>query len=167
MQTCDKAICRFVTLNGTAYSFKLLTDEHIFIAHSPVLTAETVIELQRCFNRAFEFRVLAQAEFEILLARAYETGTEAAMAAYNRMDVDLSRLVSELPPPEDLLESGDDAPIIRLLNAILTQAIKQKASDIHFETFEDQLVVRFRCDGVLREILQPATRIIATCDFTN
>lgn len=65
-----------------------------------------------------------------------------------------------MPTPEDLLESQDDAPVIRLLNAVLTQAIKQNASDIHFETFEDRLLVRFRMDGVLREILEPP-RVLA------
>ncbi|HEV8259382.1 MAG TPA: GspE/PulE family protein, partial [Burkholderiales bacterium] len=54
----------------------------------------------------------------------------------------------------DLLESDDHAPIIKLINAILTQAVKDNASDIHIEPFENRLVVRFRVDGVLREALQ-------------
>jgi type II secretory ATPase GspE/PulE/Tfp pilus assembly ATPase PilB-like protein len=54
---------------------------------------------------------------------------------------------------EDLLETEDDAPIIRLINALLTEAIKENASDIHIEPFENRLVVRFRVDGVLREVL--------------
>ena len=61
-----------------------------------------------------------------------------------------------LPEPEDLLESEDDAPIIRLINALLTEAIKINASDIHIEPYEHRLVVRFRVDGVLREVLEPA-----------
>ena len=52
------------------------------------------------------------------------------------------------------MESEDDAPIIRLINAVLTQAIKENASDIHIEPYENRLVVRFRVDGVLREVLQ-------------
>ena len=67
---------------------------------------------------------------------------------------------SPLPEPEDLLESEDDAPIIRLINAVLTQAVKENASDIHIEPFENRLVVRFRVDGVLREVLQPQ-RVLA------
>ena len=53
-----------------------------------------------------------------------------------------------------MLESDDEAPIIRLINALLTQAVKENASDIHIEPYENRLVIRFRVDGVLREVLQ-------------
>ncbi|OHC26525.1 MAG: type II secretion system protein GspE, partial [Pseudomonadales bacterium RIFCSPHIGHO2_02_FULL_60_43] len=62
---------------------------------------------------------------------------------------------------EDLLEQEDDAPIIRLINAILGEAIKENASDIHLETFEKRLVVRFRVDGILREVLEPKRELAA------
>ena len=67
---------------------------------------------------------------------------------------DLAHLAQDLPEQADLLESDDDAPIIRLINAVLTQAVKENASDIHVEPFENRLVIRFRVDGVLREVLQ-------------
>src|SRR3981081_2688141 len=67
---------------------------------------------------------------------------------------DLAHLAQELPEQADLLDSEDDAPIIRLINAVLTQAVKENASDIHVEPFENRLGVRFRVDGVLREVLQ-------------
>jgi general secretion pathway protein E len=67
---------------------------------------------------------------------------------------DLAHLAQELPEPSDLLESEDDAPVIRLINAVLTEAVKENASDIHIEPFENRLVMRFRVDGVLREVLQ-------------
>src|SRR5207302_7759130 len=67
---------------------------------------------------------------------------------------DLAQLAQELPDKADLLDSEDDAPIIRLINAVLTQAVKENASDIHIEPFENRLVIRFRVDGVLREVLQ-------------
>ncbi len=70
-----------------------------------------------------------------------------------REELDLDELASQLPKPQDLLESQDDAPVIKLVNAILTQAVKAKASDIHIETFEEQVLVRYRIDGVLREVL--------------
>jgi general secretion pathway protein E len=60
----------------------------------------------------------------------------------------------ELPEPSDLLDSDDDAPIIRFINAILTEAVKDNASDVHIEPYENRLNVRFRIDGVLQEILQ-------------
>jgi general secretion pathway protein E len=69
-------------------------------------------------------------------------------------DMDLSLLAGQLPISEDLLDNQDDAPIIRLLNALFTQAIKQKASDIHIETYENRVLVRNRIDGVLHEVLE-------------
>jgi general secretion pathway protein E len=70
-------------------------------------------------------------------------------------DADLSRMMQELPAVEDLLETADDAPIIRMLNALLTQAARDGASDIHIEPYERHSSVRFRVDGTLREVVQP------------
>ena len=69
--------------------------------------------------------------------------------------VDLSRLMQDIPAVEDLLEASNDAPIIRMLNALLTQAVKDGASDIHIEPYERSSAVRFRIDGTLREVVQP------------
>jgi general secretion pathway protein E len=68
--------------------------------------------------------------------------------------LDLDSIAQALPEPEDLVESEDDAPIIRLINALLTEAVKENGSDIHVEPFENRLVVRFRVDGVLRVVLE-------------
>ena len=93
--------------------------------------------------------------FDALLRTAYEGGNDAMQAAEGLEEAtDLAHLAQELPENADLLESDDDAPIIRLINAVLTQAVKENASDIHIETFENRLVIRFRVDGVLREVLQ-------------
>jgi general secretion pathway protein E len=70
-------------------------------------------------------------------------------------DADLSRMMQELPAVEDLLETSDDAPIIRMLNALLTQAARDGASDIHIEPYERHSSVRFRVDGTLREVVRP------------
>jgi general secretion pathway protein E len=77
------------------------------------------------------------------------------MAADIGSDVDLSRLAEEIPDAGDLMDAEDDAPIIRLINAILSEAVREKASDVHIETFEDKLSVRYRIDGVLSEVLSP------------
>jgi general secretion pathway protein E len=63
--------------------------------------------------------------------------------------------MQEIPEVEDLLESEDDAPIIRMINALLTQAAREQASDIHIEPFENASVVRFRVDGTLRDVVRP------------
>jgi general secretion pathway protein E len=60
-----------------------------------------------------------------------------------------------VPEAEDLMDQEDDAPIVRLINALLSEAIRVGASDIHIEAFEKKLSVRLRVDGQLREIVQP------------
>ncbi|MEL7539061.1 MAG: type II secretion system ATPase GspE [Pseudomonadota bacterium] len=94
--------------------------------------------------------------FDAMLQQAYESGTSQAMQMAEGLDDDtnLLQVAQELPEPSDLLESDDDAPIIRLINAVLTEAVKENASDIHIEPYENRLMVRFRVDGVLREVLQ-------------
>ncbi len=100
-------------------------------------------------------RVSAEA-FDAMLRQAYEGGNNNAMQMMEGLseDTDLFQVAQELPEPSDLLESDDDAPIIRLINAVLTEAVKENASDIHVEPYENRLVIRFRVDGVLREVLE-------------
>jgi general secretion pathway protein E len=76
-------------------------------------------------------------------------------------DLDLSRLMQDIPKIEDLLETEDDAPIIRMINALLTQASRDGASDIHIEPFEGYSTVRFRVDGTLRDVVRPRRELHA------
>lgn len=119
-------------------------------------------ELRRFLEMPIELIHVEEEKFTKLLVKNYETDSNTAMLMAEDMgeDMDLFNLMQELPKPEDLLETQDDAPIIRLLNALLSQAIKENASDVHIETFENKVLVRFRVDGVLREILEPQ-RILA------
>jgi general secretion pathway protein E len=68
---------------------------------------------------------------------------------------DLSMIATEFESPKDLLELTEEAPIIRLLNALLMEAVKEKASDIHIEPYETVIDVRFRIDGLLTKVLSP------------
>jgi general secretion pathway protein E len=91
------------------------------------------------------------------IATAYSGGQGSAASVVGEVEsaVDLSRMMQELPAVEDLLEASNYAPIIRMLNALLTQAAKDGASDIHIEPYERSSSVRFRVDGTLREVVQP------------
>jgi general secretion pathway protein E len=91
------------------------------------------------------------------IAVAYAGGESSAAAVVGEVEsaVDLSRLMQDLPAVEDLLEAADDAPIIRMLNALLTQGVRDGASDIHIEPYERSSAVRFRVDGTLREVVRP------------
>jgi general secretion pathway protein E len=97
------------------------------------------------------------AEFNSALAQSYSGsgGTAAAVAEEVESDLDLSRLLQDIPEIEDLLEAEDDAPVIRMINALLTQAARDGASDIHIEPFESFSLVRFRVDGTLRDVVRP------------
>ena len=119
------------------------------------LATDVLLEVRRFVGEDFLLQSLEREEFRQRLTVAYQrTQNEAAQMAEDlSSDIDLSRLVEELPDAGDLMDADDDAPIIRLINAILSQAVKEQASDIHIETFEERLSIRYRVDGVLSEVL--------------
>ena len=100
-------------------------------------------------------RVSADA-FDAALQEFYERDRTKASQMVDGLDEEfnLTQVAQELQGPSDLLESDDDAPIIRFINAVLTEAIKENASDVHIEPYENRLGVRFRVDGVLKEVLK-------------
>ncbi len=122
-----------------------------------------VQEAQRVVGMRLPMQWLAQADFDQALGAAYQHDSSAAMLMVEGLgnDLDLASLADQIQETEDLLEQEDDAPIIRLINAILGEAIAENASDIHIETFEKRLVIRFRVDGILREVVQPKRELAA------
>jgi len=129
----------------------------VMIFQRPDVKPPSLAEARRFVGKPLNIRTLSDEEFDELLTQLYDdsaTGTLALMEGFED-DLDLASLAEALPEPQDLMDADDDAPIIRLINALLTQAVKEGASDIHIETFESRLSVRMRVDGVLREVLQP------------
>jgi general secretion pathway protein E len=114
-------------------------------------------EVRRALGRELEPRLVAQAEFDAALRAAYAEphGQAASIVDQVQGEADLDRLMQDLPEVEDLLNARHDAPIIRMLNALLSQAVNEGASDVHVEPFETYSVVRYRVDGVLRDIVRP------------
>ena len=104
-----------------------------------------------------------EAELAAAISRAYsqQEGSAASVVDEVESDLDLSRLLQDIPKIEDLLEAEDDAPIIRMINALLTQASRDGASDIHIEPFETTSLVRFRIDGTLRDVVRPRRELHA------
>ncbi len=135
--------------------------EKAYVSYKNEAAAAGLRELKRISGKSLELKRIEDQEFEVILSQTYQTDSSDAMQAMEGLgdEFDLFRIAEELPETEDLLEAEDDAPIIRLINALLTEAIKENASDIHIETFEKSLVVRFRIDGVLREVLQPNRKL--------
>ncbi|PID50486.1 MAG: type II secretion system protein GspE [Proteobacteria bacterium] len=124
------------------------------------LKPAVLMEVQRHWPDLLSLQKIDGNTFEQLLAASYDR-SEAGAAMMRDLgdDVDLSDIAESMPEPEDLLESEDDAPIIRLINALLTQSVKENASDIHIEAFESRMQVRMRVDGVLREVLEPPRKL--------
>ncbi len=134
---------------------------HLGLREGAALTA--VQEAQRVIGMRLPMQWLPQADFDQALGAAYQHDSSAAMLMVEGLgnDLDLASLADQIQETEDLLEQEDDAPIIRLINAILGEAIAENASDIHIETFEKRLVIRFRVDGILREVVQPKRELAA------
>jgi len=147
-------------------SFAFAKRHGVFVQRAPDGLAEAIYragvapaslaEVRRFVGHTLRLQCVDAERFELLLRERYEAGPNAAaqMAGGLDDDTDLAHLAQDLPEPSDLMESDDHAPIIKLINAILTQAVKENASDIHIEPFENRLVVRFRVDGMLREVIQ-------------
>ncbi|MEC6883781.1 type II secretion system protein GspE [Photobacterium sp. NCIMB 13483] len=126
------------------------------------LSAIVLAEVRRVVGEGFYPVALSESQFEQKLTDAYQRDSSEArqlMEDLGSDSDDFFSLAEDLPETEDLLESEDDAPIIKLINAMLAEAIKEGASDIHIETFEKVLSIRFRVDGMLREVLQPSRKL--------
>lgn len=123
--------------------------------HLSDVSAEILAEVERFVQLPLTLVEVTAVEFQQQLANVYQTKSSVQDAAVDMEgELDLLKLADQLPASEDLLDTQDEAPIIRLLNALFTQAIKQKASDIHIETYEKRVLVRHRVDGVLQEVLE-------------
>ena len=133
------------------------SEDVLTLSYVGQLDTETLLEVRRTTGANFSLEQVDEATFQARLSGAYQRNQNQAaqMAEDLSSDVDLAQLVDEIPDLGDLMDAEDDAPIIRLINAILSQAVKEQASDIHIETFEDRLSVRYRIDGVLAEVLSP------------
>jgi len=134
------------------------SDDKPRLLHRANVPVQAVAEIQRLTGVAFTCEPLSDDDFDRALADSYEQKSGAAqrMAAGLADNVDINSLLENVRETDtDILEEKEDSPIILLINAILGQAIREGASDIHVEPYEKRLVVRFRVDGMLRSVLEP------------
>ncbi|WP_081945548.1 type II secretion system ATPase GspE [Thalassotalea sp. ND16A] len=137
-------------------------NENDLIVHiTSSIKVEILLEIRRFLGRRFSVVNHNAEEFEQLLTLSYQRDSSEAQQMMEDIgnEANLYSLADEIHEAEDLLENEDDAPIIKLINAMLSEAIKENASDIHIETFEKILKIRFRVDGILREILKPNRKL--------
>ena len=117
--------------------------------------------LQKYFDLPLNVSKISFQDFSKALSESFTNNASSSEDLIQGVDenIDLDSLVSNLPKTEDLLDDSNEAPVIRLINAILSEAIKDGASDIHIEPYEENLAIRFRVDGILKEKLNPNSRI--------
>ncbi len=128
------------------------------LCYRPGASASALQEARRWCGHELPVTMLEPELFDKTLQQVYSDRSGDSLSEVEGM-IGLDEVAAALQEPEDLLKSEDDAPVIRMLNAIFFEAIKQKASDIHIEPYERQLHVRFRLDGVLKSVLTPPVQI--------
>jgi general secretion pathway protein E len=120
-------------------------------------SVEGIAELKRVLQKPLRMLTVNAERFAAELATAYNQASApvAQLSDALARDTDLARLLQDIPKAEDLLGATSEAPVIRMINALLLQALRERASDIHFEPYEARSVVRFRIDGELRDVIEP------------
>ena len=117
-------------------------------------------EIQRFLESEFTFKLCDPYEFNEILTNSFTTSDHQENISEELTDdFDLQDFAGSINATEDLLSGNNDAPIIKLINGVISQAIKSRASDIHFEPYEDFVIIRFRIDGILKEILKQDSKI--------
>ena len=117
-------------------------------------------EIQRFLKSNFTFSLCNADYFNDLLTNSFSINKDSTELSEELTDeFDLKSFAGSISATEDLLSGSNDTPIIKLINGIISQAVKNRASDIHFEPYEETLIVRFRVDGILKEILKHDSKI--------
>ena len=149
---------------ASRHKLLLLDQDKAELLHTAQAEPYAILEARRFAGRPLRLVETRPEDFNLRLQQLYEQDSSHATQAMEDLgdSLDLEQAAEQLPGNEDLLEGDDDAPIIRLINALLTQAIREGASDIHIEPYEHDLAVRLRVDGVLREILTPRPKASLT-----
>jgi general secretion pathway protein E len=140
----------------------LIDNEQEKLLITPTAPLWAVTEVGRIAGAKLAVGNVPDGEFDALLSEIYSgrSGTSEAVMEDIKDFVDMESAAADLEEVSDLLDAeNDDAPIVRLLNAILTESLKENASDIHIEPYEREALVRFRLDGVLRTVLTPSVQI--------
>ncbi|MBC8129405.1 MAG: type II secretion system ATPase GspE [Rhizobiaceae bacterium] len=123
--------------------------------HRPALSLDAFLEIQRVAGSDLSLLEVEESEFEKVMGQEYRNSATEAAEEAAAADTDLAALADSAAAVDDLLDQRNDAPVVRLINALLLEAVKEGASDIHIETHERRLAVRFRVDGVLRKMIEP------------
>jgi len=138
----------------------LVNNDPVEIMSPNTITRDMYHEIQRFIGSSFNITKCTSAEFNDYITNTFSSESVANDISEELTDsFDLESFAGSISATEDLLSGNDDAPIIKLINGIISKAIKLRASDIHFEPYEDQIVIRYRVDGILKEVLTQDSKI--------
>ena len=155
----DQVTYAFAKHNGAMV--RELAEDSAHLAVRQGVDPFTLLEVRRAIGRPFTIETIEAAAFDRLLEEVFsqsaldEDDVEAAVASRSGLE----GLIDEIPQTADLLDGENDAPVIRLINGLIHEAVKQRASDVHIDPFEKQLSIRYRVDGELIEVLTPPRKI--------
>ncbi len=162
LDAVDADLVRAVPINFAKQALILplaLEGEAVALAVADPLDTTVLDHARMLLQRNVSPRVALGAVIVDAINGVYDRAVNEAEQLVGEMEAqDLQSLAHELEEPQDLLDTDDEAPIIRLVNSLLFRAAKERASDIHIEPMERELLVRFRVDGVLQEIIKPPKR---------
>ena len=158
----DAELARGVPINFAKQALILplaMDGESVALAVADPLDTTVLDHARMLLQRNVAPRVAVPAVIVDAINGVYDRALNEAEQLVGEMEAqDLQSLAHELEEPQDLLDTDDEAPIIRLVNSLLFRAAKERASDIHIEPMERELLVRFRIDGVLHEVIKPPKR---------
>ncbi|RKG78389.1 type II secretion system protein GspE [Corallococcus exercitus] len=134
--------------------------EEVVLAVADPLDTTALDHARLLLGQSIQPRIALASTIVDAINSVYDRSVNEAEALVDEMETteDLDSLAHELEEPKDLLDADDEAPVIRLVNSVLFRAAKERASDIHIEPMERELLVRFRIDGVLQEVIKPPKR---------
>ncbi len=137
------------------------TQDYVAVAISDPLNHKPIDDIRLIFKKEVRVMVSSPLILQEAINKIYEKSSSNLIEGLE--DATGDELAYDLNEPVDLLEAGDDeAPIIRLVNSLMFRAVKEKASDIHIEPYEKEVVVRFRIDGILYDVFKTAKRFHAS-----
>lgn len=135
------------------------TPEGEVICCRPDVSLSVIQEVRRALGNDAAIRCLEEHEYDETMQSVFASGSGDTLSSVGDSMMGLDEVAAAMEEPEDLLKSEEDAPVIKILNALFFEAIQQKASDVHIEPYERKLDIRFRLDGVLRTVLSPPPQL--------
>ncbi len=160
----DSALIKEIPLNYAKQNLILpvsQTADYIAVAIADPLNHKPIDDIRLIFKKEVKVMVTSPLVLQEAINKVYERSSSNLIEGLE--DVSGDELAYDLNEPVDLLDAGDDeAPIIRLVNSLMFRAVKEKASDIHIEPYEKEVVVRFRIDGILYDVFKTAKRFHAS-----